>query len=137
MASSVTVLETLLGANGIDNLLTGRGAPVNYTSRKLTWCGESSSPGGRRAQERVLLFIVARDQPALYQTLLREFGAERDIEVLYDRRFGERRRHQGTWPEERRQGERRSRADVDAQLQSLGWVLVRSPRSTGPGERAP
>jgi hypothetical protein len=136
MARSVTVTETLLGANGIDNLLTARGGPVNYTSRKLTVRREQS-PRGRPAQERVMLFIVARDQPALYQTLLREFGTERDIEVLYDRRFVERRRQRVTWPEERRQGERRSRPDVDAQLQSLGWVLVRSPRSAGPGERAP
>jgi hypothetical protein len=84
-----------------------------------------------------MLFIVARDQPALYQTLLTEFGAERDIEVLYDRRFGERRRQQVGWPEERRRGERRNRPDVDAQLESLGWVLVRSGRSKRPGERAP
>jgi hypothetical protein len=84
-----------------------------------------------------MLFIVARDQPALYQTLLTEFGAERDIEVLYDRRFRERRRQQVMWPEERRRGDRRNRPDVDSQLQSLGWVLVRSARPLRPGERAP
>jgi len=89
-------------------------------------------------QESVMLFIVARDQPALHDTLLREFGPERDVAVLYDRRFGERRRQQVTWPDERRRGERRIRPDVDAQLQSLGWVLVRRARSAArPGGQAP
>jgi hypothetical protein len=80
-----------------------------------------------------MLFIVARDQPALYETLVREFGAERDVEVLYDRRFSERRRQQVAWPDERRRGERRIRPDVDAQLGSLGWALVRRARAARPG----
>ncbi len=89
-------------------------------------------------RESVMLFIVARDQPALYETLLREFGTERDVAVLYDRRFGERRRQQVTWPAERRRGERRLRPDADAQLQSLGWALVRRVRSAvKPGGQAP
>jgi len=75
-----------------------------------------------------MLFIVARDQPALYETLRREFGAERDIEVLYDRRFGERRRQRVLWPDERRRGDRRGRPEVDTQLESLGWALVRRAR---------
>ena len=76
-------------------------------------------------RERAMLFIVARDQSALYETLRREFGTERDVAILYDRRVGERRRQQVTYPAERRRGERRGRPDVDAQLQSLGWALVR------------
>lgn len=89
-------------------------------------------------QESAMLFIVAREQPTLYETLLREFGAERNVAVLYDRRFGERRRQQVTRPDERRRGERRSRPDVDAQLQSLGWALVRRARSAArPGGQAP
>jgi hypothetical protein len=89
-------------------------------------------------RESVMLFIVARDQPALYETLLREFGTERDVAVLYDRRFGERRRQQVTQPDERRRGERRIRPDVDAQLQSLGWVLIRRARSAArSGGQAP
>ncbi|MGH7308244.1 MAG: hypothetical protein ACREK6_06080 [Candidatus Rokuibacteriota bacterium] len=89
-------------------------------------------------QESVMLFIVARDQPALYETLLREFGTERDVAVLYDRRIGERRRQRVTWPAERRRGERRLRPDVDAQLESLGWALVRRARSAArPGRQAP
>jgi hypothetical protein len=85
-----------------------------------------------------MLFIVARDQQALYDTLRREFGSERDVEVLYDRRFGERRRQRVPWPQDRRRGERRARPDVDAQLQSLGWALVRGARPAGgPGGPAP
>ncbi len=92
----------------------------------------------RPTQESVMLFIVARDQPSLYETLLREFGTERDVAVLYDRRIGERRRQQGSYPADRRRGERRVRPDVDAQLQSLGWVLVRRERSAArPGGQAP
>jgi hypothetical protein len=70
-----------------------------------------------------MLFIVARDQPALYEALRREFAHEAEIEVVLDRRHGE--------SEQSRPGtleERRVRADVQSQLRSLGWAFVRSPR---------
>jgi hypothetical protein len=70
-----------------------------------------------------MLFIVARDQPALYEALRREFAHEAEIEVVLDRRHGE--------SEDSRDGtteERRVRADVQSQLRSLGWAFVRAPR---------
>jgi len=72
-----------------------------------------------------MLFIVARDQPALYEALRREFANEAEIEVVLDRRHGD--------PDQSQRGsqeERRVRADVQSQLRSLGWAFVRPPRQS-------
>jgi hypothetical protein len=71
-----------------------------------------------------MLFIVARDQPALYEALRREFAQEPEIEVVLDRRHGE----SGQPEREGSVTERRMRADIQSQLRSLGWAFVRSPR---------
>ncbi|MFQ5898620.1 MAG: hypothetical protein ACE5JN_10300 [Candidatus Methylomirabilia bacterium] len=39
-----------------------------------------------------VLFIVARDNDELYTCLTREFGGEEGVEVIFDRRQGERRK---------------------------------------------
>jgi hypothetical protein len=79
-----------------------------------------------------MLFIVARDQPALYDALRREFSADEEILVLLDRRCGERRQFAvAAHRAERRAAERRQRNDVEGQLRSLGWAFVRSPRPQG------
>jgi len=70
-----------------------------------------------------MLFIVARDQPALYEALRREFANEAEIEVVLDRRHGESDQSPRGSHEERR-----VRADVQSQLRSLGWAFVRAPR---------
>lgn len=70
-----------------------------------------------------MLFIVARDQPALYEALRREFAHEAEIQVVLDRRQGESAQSSAGSVEERR-----VRADVQSQLRSLGWAFVRSPR---------
>lgn len=77
----------------------------------------------------MLLFIVARDQSALYDTLEREFAAERDVTVVLDRRHGERRRNgRQSARAERRQSDRRIHLQVDASLRSLGWAIIHSER---------
>lgn len=82
--------------------------------------------------EALMIFVVARDQPVLFETLRREFSSDREIDVIMDRRHTERRQAVVPYAEERRRAERRVRSDAEAQLKSLGWALVRSPRARAP-----
>jgi hypothetical protein len=75
------------------------------------------------------LFIVSREAPDLFTYLSREFAGEPDVTVILDRRQGERRR--GLEPREagrtddRRQTDRRLKAEIASQLATLGYAFVR------------
>ena len=70
------------------------------------------------------LFIVAKTQRELFDHLSRAFARHETVEVLLDRRTGERRHRQTDAPVlERRRAERRRNA-VDEQLRTFGWALV-------------
>jgi len=69
------------------------------------------------------VFIVSRTDPKQYQYLKHEFANE-SMDVVLDRRAGERRRRQRPLPTERRHMDRRHR-DVTWELQSSGWAVVR------------
>ena len=71
-----------------------------------------------------LLFIVARERPDLYEFLLREFSDAPEVDVVLDRRLGERRGRHDPCGVERRREERR-RDPNDDSLSGLGWMLVR------------
>lgn len=74
------------------------------------------------------LFIVSRQYPQLYEYLARNFAAERDVEVLVDRREGDRRGEgdRRTMPRgDRRIAERRSARQASEDLRALGYVFVR------------
>ena len=74
------------------------------------------------------LFIVSRQHPQLYAYLARTFAAELDVEVLVDRRAGDRRGEGGrrTMPRgERRSAERRSAREVSEAVRALGYAFVR------------
>jgi hypothetical protein len=86
----------------------------------------------RRDPEARMIFVVARDQPVLFETLRREFSSDREIEVIMDRRHGERRQVVIPYAVERRRAERRLHNDAESQLKSLGWALVRTPRARTP-----
>lgn len=74
------------------------------------------------------LFIVARQQPDLFSYLSREFSAEPDVTVMVDRRQGERRTARRPLARaERRQSDRRGRAEIAGQLSTLGYAFVRLP----------
>jgi len=75
----------------------------------------------------VILMIVARDRPDLYDRLRKEFGKDRAVAVVLDRRFGQRRRTRATVPEEQRRVERRNR-DIEDDLRRLGWATTRTTR---------
>ena len=71
------------------------------------------------------LFIVSRREPQLFTYLSREFASEDDVQVIVDRRIGERRKTTGVYPVERRQTDRRTLAHVPRQISSLGYAFVR------------
>ena len=71
------------------------------------------------------LFIVSRREPQLFDYLAREFASEDDVQVILDRRIGERRRASGTHPVERRHADRRMLTHVPRQVGTLGYAFVR------------
>ena len=83
------------------------------------------------------LIIVARDNPELYESLQREYAGHADVEVLLDRRRGDRRRKNAAPWMERRRRERRSYQEVAA-IGTQGWVRVRAGvAQTLPDEHPP
>jgi hypothetical protein len=73
------------------------------------------------------LFIVSRQQPDLFSYLTREFSAEPDVTIIIDRRQGERRvrREDADGAANRRQRERRLKAELESNLSTLGYAFVR------------
>ena len=74
------------------------------------------------------LFIVSRRQLDLYRYLSREFSTEADVQVILDRRYGERRLHgeRRLAPRgERRQTARRGQTEIGSQINTLGYAFVR------------
>jgi hypothetical protein len=71
------------------------------------------------------LFIVSRRERSLYEYAVRAFASRPEIQVIYDRRHGERRRTSETPAVERRRADRRVRSLVDAQIRDYGSAMVR------------
>ena len=70
-----------------------------------------------------LLMIVARDRMPLYDGLRAEFANDGAVDVVLDRRVGQRRREaRGVGPEQRRADRRQG--TIDAQLARIGWATV-------------
>jgi hypothetical protein len=73
------------------------------------------------------LFIVARDQPELCAHLQREFVHEEGVQVVLDRRRGDRRRLRATGRDgDRRRIERRAHPPIQHELNTLNFALVRA-----------
>jgi hypothetical protein len=80
-----------------------------------------------------LLFVVSREAVKRYQDLKRAFSDQESIEVILDRRVGERRGPSAPASEpnsNRRRTDRRSRPEVDSDLGSLGYSVVRLVAAT-------
>ena len=74
----------------------------------------------------MILMVVSRDNPGLYDYAVREFADSDEIKVVLDRRTADR-RDAGTPPAvnvERRRSDRRRYA-VDHRLRTIGWAFVR------------
>ena len=75
----------------------------------------------------LILMIVSRDNPRLYDYAVREFADSHEIKVVLDRRTSDRRREGGQVGGiaiERRRVDRR-RYSVDHRLRTIGWAFVR------------
>jgi len=78
------------------------------------------------------IFIVARDRPDLYRYLSQTFSDAENVQVIWDRRGGERRAASNPHivagrPLERRHGERRQRATVEPELRTVGYAFISIP----------
>jgi hypothetical protein len=71
-----------------------------------------------------LLFVVSRAEPKRYEYLRTAFAGEEAVEIVFDRRVGQRRQHPIPYEEDRRRGERRAR-DLSHELDRLGYTLIR------------
>lgn len=71
------------------------------------------------------LLIVARNRTKLYEHFRRVLAKNSAIQVVLDRRAGDRRGKGAPVGVERRRGpDRRTRTSVDEQLREIGWSLV-------------
>ena len=70
------------------------------------------------------LFIVAWNRPDLWDYWKRWFSGVENVEVILDRRRGERRRAAQAFEPERRGTERRCREDIDDELRNGGFAIV-------------
>ena len=74
----------------------------------------------------MILMVVSRDNPGLYDYAAREFADSDEIKVVLDRRTTDRRRDAGPagGDVDRRRSDRRHYA-VDHRLRTIGWAFVR------------
>lgn len=71
-----------------------------------------------------VLFIVSRAEPKLHRYVASAFAGVSEVEIVLDRRQGERRRRNDPALLDRRLSDRRL-YDVTRTLQQLGWVVVK------------
>jgi hypothetical protein len=84
----------------------------------------STKPGGPLLCHN--LVIVARSEPQLHLALTAVATDTHAVEVVLDRRVGDRRRRSGVPPVlDRRRGDRRAHPDIDHHLGTRGWAIVR------------
>jgi len=69
------------------------------------------------------LLIVSVYRPDIYEDALRSIGVARDLIIVLDRRFGERRQRVRPTGESAAAVDRR-RIDIDDQLRTSGWAFV-------------
>jgi len=73
------------------------------------------------------LLIVARNQPDLCHYLKNNFAGDEKVEVILDRRRGDRRQRIQPHELERRRGERRHQPGTEKDLNYRSFVIVRQP----------
>lgn len=89
--------------------------------------GESMETMREKHPRTELLYIVARTDPQVYASLRRAFVTVADVEVILDRRRGERRQSEVPPRRNLRRGDRRY-LNVTRNLRDLGWVVT-EPRT--------
>jgi hypothetical protein len=88
---------------------------------------------------RRLLFIVGRRRPEFYESLRRTFQGDDTVQVVLDRRRGDRRasRRAGgsTAARDQRVAERREHLEIEWQIRARGYAVVGIP-AAGPATPA-
>jgi len=74
-----------------------------------------------------LLFVVAAERRELYEALRRALAAERDVEVILDRRLKKRRGREEPPAADRRRSSRRAHGREELEVRTRGWTVVRLP----------
>jgi hypothetical protein len=70
------------------------------------------------------LFIVSRGNTKLASYLQNHFTGDATVQVVVDRRYGERRQQTTDIATDRRRGDRRSRPHVDKELRLTSFAIV-------------
>ena len=86
---------------------------------------ESESPKPPPTGIMRALVVVARDQPDILESLTQHFAANEDVQVLLDRRQGERRQRVQTYEGDRRGPDRRRPPSVESDFSHRRYVIAR------------
>ncbi len=70
------------------------------------------------------LIIVARDEPELCQSLKEQFAADRDVQVILDRRLAARRQAIQQWAQDRRGPDRRGPWRIETDVRTRRYVII-------------
>ena len=89
-----------------------------------------------RTPTRRLVFIVSPARMDLYDKLRDALIREPDVDLILDRRAGDRRVADSPIERERRGGQRRVAKGIDAEVRDCGWAVLRVPRARR-AKRAP
>lgn len=81
----------------------------------------NTSVSGQRVRLR---FIVAHDQLELWHRLKQDFSGDEEVEVILDRRRGERRQRRETHEPEQRRADRRRLLPPDQDLRFRSFVII-------------
>jgi len=73
------------------------------------------------------LFIVSRGNAKLASYLQNHFSGDATVQVVVDRRYGERRQQSADVTTDRRRADRRSRPHVDKDLRLTSFAIVTLP----------
>lgn len=73
------------------------------------------------------LFIVSRQHPDLYAYLRERFASDTAVEVILDRRLGQRRQRDALSGVDRRLGDRRTRPEVENELKTRSHAIITIP----------
>jgi hypothetical protein len=90
-----------------------------------SWTAENKGRDEAHGQAAKQIFVVARDRERLFEYAKRAFSGNSSVEVVLDRRRGERRGADKTSSPDRRRGDRRLMTEIDNHLRALGWAVVR------------
>lgn len=85
---------------------------------------QGNGHAGTNGKLRKQLLVVARENPHIYEYLKRMFAGNETLEVVMDRRKGDRRAQGAAQLPERRRSADRRRQEVDQHLRALGWAIV-------------